>query len=159
MQKKKSKTTKRGAKKATLARARIKSDKKAFLEYYEQSMSVVAAALKLGIHRATFYKWYNADKEFAKKFVVLRKSKVQYVRDQLEVLITTGNLKAIMFFLQHNAPEYTNKLNLIPGGAWEDEAKEKRKLTTEQRTLIRAALKNIFNAGKTTKSKDTPKGD
>lgn len=144
MKKSRENTTKRGPTKATLTRVRIKAEKKEFLVLYEQSMSVVVASLKLGIHRATFYKWHAADELFAKKFAVLRKNKVQYVRDQLEALISTGDRKAIMFFLQHNAPEYANNLKLIPGGEWAEEAEEKKKLSTDQRILIRAALSNIF---------------
>ena len=141
------KTKKRRASKATLTRARIVSDKREFLKLYEQSMSVVAASTKLGIHRATFYKWCNADKVFQKKFIKLRGHKVQYVRDQLEALVTMGDLRAIIFFLQHNAPEYANNLKLLPGGEWAEESKERRKLTTDQRKMIKVALKNIYDNG------------
>ncbi|MES2930843.1 MAG: hypothetical protein V4665_03620 [Patescibacteria group bacterium] len=85
-------------------------DKKKLLEILSETPSILYACRKVGIVRATFYRWCADDEDF--HFAV--KSAIKYGRqndvDVIEMRLTKkakeGDLNAIKFFLEHNDDRY-----------------------------------------------------
>lgn len=85
-----------------------KSDinKKALLEAMEKSLGVVTTACqKVGLHRSTFYEYYNADKLFRTACDNLQNVVIDFVESNLFKQIKDGNTTATIFFLKTRGRE------------------------------------------------------
>lgn len=128
--------------------ARQSKLKEAFLEQLRRTPTIETSCQKVGVARATIYRWMNANKRFEKKVDDALNEGRTFMSDiaenQLFSLIGDKKIEAIRLFLSTHNARYSNKLELS-GSVSKDEP-----LTKEQKKLIREALKlsSLRNYGK-----------
>jgi hypothetical protein len=120
---------------------RIKKDKEKFLEILEKNPVIQIACERSEVSKATFYRWREADKEFAQKVSSALTEGNSLVSDiaiaQLISAIKDKNLGAIKFWLQNHHSDYANKLHITA------EIEQELVLSDEQEALIRRALELV----------------
>tara|TARA_R110000737_G_scaffold324698_2_gene337715 strand:- start:9 stop:386 length:378 start_codon:yes stop_codon:yes gene_type:complete len=80
-----------------------KSDtiKKNLLKALEKSLGVVTTAcLKTGIHRSTYYEWYNKDEDFKIKVDDLQNVALDFAESHLHTQIRDNSTAATIFYLK-----------------------------------------------------------
>ena len=121
--------------------ARVKKDKEAFLEILEKNPVVQIACERSGISKATFYRWKDADKEFAAKVEAALHEGNSLISDiaiaQLISAIKEKNLGAIKFWLQNHHPDYANEVHITA------QIQQETVLSPEQEALVRRALELV----------------
>ncbi|MCB9815827.1 hypothetical protein H6786_00390 [Candidatus Nomurabacteria bacterium] len=119
--------------------ARQKKLKEAFLEQLKRTPTIETACQKVGVGRATVYRWINSNKRFKKQvedaLVEGRTFMSDVAENQLFSLIGDREFKAIRLYLTTHNSRYSNKLE-ISGKVSTDEP-----LTKEQKRLIKEALR------------------
>lgn len=119
--------------------ARQNKLKEAFLEQLKRTPTIETACQKVGVARATVYRWINGNKSFEKKVDEALTEGRTFMSDiaenQLFSLIGEKKIEAIRMYLSTHNPRYSNKLE-VSGSISKDEP-----LTKEQKKLIREALK------------------
>ena len=131
---------------------RIKENKSELIKLLKKTPIIQVACERCGISRATFYRWKNKDKTFAKEADKAIKEGTEIVNDmavsQLISAIKDRNMGAIRFWLQNNDPRYAQKLK-ISGRVQREEVE----LTPKQKETVRKALRlaKITNPNKPTK--------
>lgn len=92
------------------------SDKKRLLEQLQRTPIVEAACKKIGLSRATYYRWRKDDEDFAAACDETIELSVGRINDlaesQLINAIKEQNMSAITFWLKHHHSGYRNKLQL-----------------------------------------------
>lgn len=96
------------------------STKRRLLIELEKSGNIYVSCLKLGINRATFYRWRQENKEFRKKADRAtqdgRANNCDIAEHSLMRKVKDGNMEAIKYILGHNSTKYksskTNKVIL-----------------------------------------------
>ncbi len=113
--------------------------KKLALEQLQKTPIVQVVCEKVGIPRATFYRWKAKDEKFSdevdKALCEGRHLINDFAESQLLNAIRNNNLTAIIYWLNHNHKTYANKLE-INGRLKTDNGR----LTPEQEENIRKAL-------------------
>jgi predicted DNA binding protein len=114
--------------------------KDALLEQIKRTPTIETACQKVGVGRATVYRWINDNKRFAKQIDEALTEGRTFMSDvaenQLFSLIGEKKFEAIRLYLQTHNARYSNKLELSGSVTTRDEP-----LTKEQKKLIREALK------------------
>ena len=114
--------------------------KEAFLEQLKRTPTIETSSQKVGIARATVYRWMKASKKFEKKVDEALEEGRAFMSDiaetQLFSLIGDKEISAIRLYLSTHNPRYSNKLELSGTVMTKDEP-----LTKEQKKWIREALK------------------
>lgn len=80
-----------------------KSDilKKQIVLALEKSLGVVTSACRsVGIHRSTFYDWYNGDEDFKQAVDSIEDIALDFAESQLHKQIKDGNVTATIFYLK-----------------------------------------------------------
>lgn len=129
------------AKQRQTVNARIQKDRQKFLEILEKNPVIQIAIDHSGISKATFYRWRDADKEFAQKVEAALTEGNSLISDiaiaQLISAIKEKNLGAIKFWLQNHHPDYAEKLHITA------EIEQEVSLSPEQEALVRRALELV----------------
>lgn len=117
------------------------SKKKAeLIEQLKKIPIIQIACEKVGVGRATFYRWRKDDKEFAENVEQSLSDGAYLVSDMAESKLISAikkeNLGAIIFWLKSHHPKYRTKLDLNANIRNLDEP-----LTPEQEALVREALR------------------
>lgn len=95
---------------------RIAKNKKLLLEKLRDSFGIVKTAChKIGIERKTYYRWYKADKEFAKKCDEIDDSFNLIVDDKIKEGVLNGDSSLIRFHASARNPKYKQKLGIEAG--------------------------------------------
>lgn len=115
--------------------------KKDLIEQLKITPVIEVACKKIGIGRATFYRWRKSDPSFADKAEVALNEGSQVINDmaesQLITAIKDGNLTGIIFWLKNHHKQYSPKLEIT--------AKTQiLPLTEEQKKLIQKSLVMAF---------------
>lgn len=114
--------------------------KQALLDQLKRTPNIELACEKIGIARATYYRWIKTSKKFAKESEAAIWEGRLFISDiaesQIFSLIRDKKIEAIKFWLTHNNPRYSNKIELSGTVITKDES-----LTDEQKALIKKALK------------------
>lgn len=133
------------AKQRQTVNARIAKDKQKFLEVLEKNPVVQLACERSSVSKATFYRWREADKEFAQKVEAALTEGNSLISDiaiaQLISAIKEKNLGAIKFWLQNHHPDYTEKLHITA------DIEQEVSLSPEQEALVRRALELVALPG------------
>lgn len=130
-------------------KARQNKLKTTFLEQLKRNPTIETSCQKVGVGRATVYRWMKTNRKFAKQvdeaLVEGRAFMSDIAESQLFSLIGERELSAIRLYLTTHNPRYSNKLELNGSLTTRDEP-----LTKEQKKLIREALKlsTLRNHGK-----------
>jgi len=116
-------------------------NKQLLIEQLRKTPIVLVACEKTCISRATFYRWFKEDekfKELAQEALDEGKKLVNDVAEsQLISLVKDKNFPAISYWLKHNHPNYSNRLELSGKISTQSE-----KLTPEQEEIVKIALQN-----------------
>ena len=120
-------------------RQRIKKDKEILVEQLKKTPIVQLACEKVGIGRATYYRWKANDKSFSKKAEIALAEGSLLINDmaesQLLLSIKDKNMTAIIFWLKHHHPSYETRIAIKAQGGDMDE-----KLTKKQAEIVKRAL-------------------
>lgn len=113
------------------------------IEQLRKTPIVQIACEKIGIGRATYYRWRKDDIEFAEKADDALLAGSLLVNDmaesQLMSAIKDKNLTAIIFWLKHHHPNYATKVEVTAHLKSQNET-----LTPEQEALVNKALQLAF---------------
>lgn len=75
--------------------------KKGLIANLEKTLGVVTTACRnTGVHRSTFYEWYNTDNEFKDQVDDLKNVALDFAESQLHSQIKDGSTAATIFFLK-----------------------------------------------------------
>lgn len=116
-------------------------NKQLLIEQLRKIPIVLVACEKMGVSRATFYRWFREDekfKELAQEALGEGKNLINDMAEsQLISSIKDKNFQDIAYWLKHNHPNYSNKLELSGKISTQSE-----KLTPEQEEIVKLALQN-----------------
>jgi ACT domain-containing protein len=119
---------------------RTAEDKKAVLEQLRKLPIVQVSVQKAGISRATYYRWLNQDKKFAKEAEEAMAEGVEMINDlsesQLITAIKNQNFSCIRFWLQNRHKAYTNKVEVT-----ERVNSANQNLSDEQKKIVEESLR------------------
>ncbi len=138
--------------------ARRSREKSELLKILADSPNVSFACKKVGVARATFYRWIRDNKKFRQDAeVALELGRNQYIdiaEAALMKLIREGNFGAIKYFLSNNDPRYIQKRSvyMVPLGQKErqhydyllKQVANDPELTPEQKESIDRAINYVF---------------
>ncbi len=117
-----------------------KLKKEELVEQLKKTPIVQIACEKIGVGRATFYRWRKDDKEFAQAVDQALTDGSYLVSDMAESKLISAikkeNLAAIIFWLKSHHAKYRTKLDINANIRNLDES-----LTPEQEALVREALR------------------
>ncbi len=120
----------------------MKNKKKELVEQLRKTPVIEVACKKIGIGRATFYRWKKRDQKFAEEAEFALNEGSQLVNDmaesQLITSIKNGNMTGIIFWLKNHHKQYSPKLEVTTKSA-------DLPLTEEQKETIRKSLSMAFN--------------
>ena len=123
----------------TLTKRQTK-EKELLLEQLKRTPIVQFACEKIGVARATYYRWRKADQEFAIRADNALLEGSLLINDMAESQILSAirdkNMTAIIYWLKHHHPAYATKMEIIAKLKNNNE-----QLTLEQEALIKNALK------------------
>ena len=118
-------------------------DKKAITEQLKKAPIIQVTCEKLGISRATFYRWKKNDEKFAEEVDFALQEGSQLINDmaesQLITAIKNGNLTGIIFWLKNHHMNYSPKLEVTTKNP-------EIPLTDEQKEIIRQSLNMAFSS-------------
>jgi ACT domain-containing protein len=124
----------------TTVQKRIDSNKELLIEQLKKTPIVQVACEKVGVGRATYYRWRKEDEEFAKLADEAISEGNFLVNDmaesQLMSAIRDKNLTAIIFWLKHHHASYATRVEVTARLKQDDE-----QLTPDQEALVMRALK------------------
>lgn len=119
---------------------RIDSNQELLLTQLKKTPIIQVACEKVGISRATYYRWRKDSSEFTKLADEALQEGNLLVNDlaesQLMSAIKDKNLTAIIFWLKNHHVSYANKVEVTARLRRDDE-----QLTPEQEALVTKALK------------------
>ncbi|MBU1043876.1 MAG: hypothetical protein KJ915_05705 [Candidatus Omnitrophica bacterium] len=115
-------------------------EKELLLEQLKRTPIVQFACEKIGVARATYYRWRKDDQEFAIQTDGALFEGSQLINDMAESQILSAirdkNMTAIIYWLNHHHPSYATKMEIIAKLKTDNE-----QLTPEQEALVKNALK------------------
>ena len=118
---------------------RQQKEKALLVEQLKKTPIIQIACEKVGVSRATYYRWKQDDETFAKQVEEAIFEGNNLVNDiaesQLMTAIKNQNLSAIVFWLKHHHPTYATKVEVTA------RLKTDETLTPEQEALVTKALK------------------
>lgn len=118
------------------------TSKKTLIEQLRKTPIIQVTCEKLGVSRATFYRWRKNDSKFAEEVDLALHEGAQLINDmaesQLISAIKQGNLTGIIFWLKNHHKNYSPKLEVTTKGG-------DTLLTDEQKEVIRQSLNMAFH--------------
>ena len=118
---------------------RIKKEKELILEQLKKTPIVQIACEKVGISRATYYRWKNADRKFSMlaQEAILEGARLvnDMAESQLLSAIRDKNMTAIIFWLKHHHPAYETRVEIRQAASQADGNPNKK-----QKEAINTAL-------------------
>lgn len=136
---------------------RMDTNKELLIEQLKKTPIVQVACEKVGIGRATYYRWHKEDEEFTKLADEAIAEGSLLVNDmaesQLMAAIRDQNLTAIIFWLKHHHPLYATRVEVTAKLKHDNE-----QLTPEQEALVTKALKLAALIPATTNKVEIDKG-
>ncbi len=112
--------------------------KELLFEQLKKNPILETACSKIGISNMTLYRWRKDSKKFNRHVEdALLEGRVRIngvAESQIIAMIGQGKIEASKYWLNHNDPRYSNKLEIV--GTLKDAP-----LSVEQRSVIKQALK------------------
>ncbi len=114
--------------------------KDAIIQQLKEMPIIQFACKKTGVSRASYYRWRDEDKKFAKASDDSITEGEALITDmsesQLISLIRNRNFQALQLWLRHHHPKYSNKVEVT--ATFQSPQDE---LTPEQEAVVREALR------------------
>lgn len=133
------------AKKRGAVAIRQEKQKEVLIEELKKRPIVQSACQKVGIGRASYYRWRKEDPAFASAIDEALESGIGFVNDaaetQLMTAIREGNMTAVIFWLKHHHRAYATRVELLPAGQ-----SSIPELTDEQKEIMRQSIGLIADA-------------
>jgi len=124
----------------TTVQKRIDKNQELLIEQLKKTPIVQVACEKIGVGRATYYRWRQENEEFATltdESIAEGNSLVNDMAEsQLMAAIRDKNMTAIIFWLKHHHASYATKVEVTTRLKADNET-----LTPEQEALVTKALK------------------
>lgn len=121
---------------------RQSKNKELLLELLRKTPIVQIACEKVGVGRATYYRWRKEDPEFIKQSDQALLDGNLLVNDmaesQLMSAIKDKNMTGIIFWLKHHHPAYATRVEVTTNNKIQD-----IELTDEQKELLNKALEMV----------------
>lgn len=121
-----------------LIKERQDKTKTELVEQLKKTPIIELTCKKVGVGRASFYRWRKDDPEFAGQVEQALDEGLSMISDLAESKLIAGiqndNLTAIFFWLRAHHPAYKTKVELSTA------SKPKEKLTPEEQEAVRQAL-------------------
>jgi hypothetical protein len=134
--------------------ARKNEQKTAVVEQLGKTPIVQLVCEKIGVSRATYYRWRKEDQSFANSCDLAMADGINLVSDMAESKLIGGikneNHNSISFWLKHRHPAYAEKLHI------QAKIEPESPLSPDQEELVRRALIQI--AGGTPAPNRDPNG-
>lgn len=96
---------------------RQNQQKSDFIERFKKTPIIQVVCGQVGISRATVYRWFKEDKVFYQNYLEAENEGREFLGDAMESQLIQeakkGNLGAIIFFLKHNHPRYSESFGSI----------------------------------------------
>lgn len=112
--------------------------KKLLLRKLKELPIIQAVCKKVGVGRATYYRWRKEDKKFAEKAELAVREGVKTVNDLAEYSIISAisnkDMAAAKFWLKHRHEAYKTRVEVT------ENREERKELTGEQKEAVRRAL-------------------
>jgi hypothetical protein len=125
--------------KRSISKIRIEKEKSEFIEQIRRTPVIQVVCEKLGVGRATFYRWKSEDLEFANAvesaFAEGRLLINDLAESQLVTAIKERNMQAITYWLRHHHSDYKTKVELS------GTVNTIHELSPEQNKLVQEALR------------------
>jgi hypothetical protein len=123
--------------KKSISQIRIEKEKINFVEQLKRTPIVQSVCERLGIGRATFYRWKADDPEFSKLVDEAFFDGHLLINDlaesQLVSAVKDRKMHAITYWLKHHHPDYSNRIEI--------KMQKEDKLTEEEQILLEEAIK------------------
>ncbi|MCX6704876.1 MAG: hypothetical protein NT162_00870 [Candidatus Woesebacteria bacterium] len=117
---------------------RLSGDKQKVLENLKQIPIISVVCQRVGVARATVYRWRSQDVKFTKQMDEAITEGINLINDVAEGKllseINNGNLTSIFYWLNHRHSAYNNKVEITTN------PKEDQALSPEQQDAVRKAL-------------------
>lgn len=85
-------------------------NKEKFLQKLEEMPIVQVAASHVGVHRSTYYRWYEEDNDFKERADKALSSGNKFINDMMESMLIKlakeGKVTPMIFWLKHHHPGY-----------------------------------------------------
>lgn len=124
---------------STIEKRQVK-EKELLIEQLKRSPVVQIACEKIGVGRATYYRWHNQDKEFAENSDKAIQEGNSLVNDmaesQLMSAIRDKNMTAIIFWLKHHHSAYATRVEISQA-----DSEDKDQLKPEEEEKVKKALR------------------
>lgn len=118
---------------------RQREQKEAIIQNLEKIPIIQVICEKLGISRATFYRWRESDTDFDKKVKEALNKGISLINDLAESKLLANiqdqNTTSIIFWLKNHHSAYREKLEVSTAKNLDDQ-----KLTPEQQEAVKRAL-------------------
>ncbi len=115
-------------------------NKALLIDQLRKTPIVQLACEKTSLSRASYYRWYKDDAEFAEAADLALSEGASLVNDmaesQLMAAIRDGNMTGIIFWLKHHHPTYATRVQIDGRLKVEDQT-----LTPEQEAVVQEALR------------------
>jgi hypothetical protein len=114
-------------------------EKQMLLEQLKKTPIIQIACEKIGLSRATYYRWRQTNSNFAKAADTAIIEGYLLINDMAESQLISAvrdkNFSAIVYWLKHHHPTYTNRLEII------SRLQQSEELTPEQTATVQEALR------------------
>lgn len=97
---------------------RQEKQKQEFIETFKKMPNVLAVCQRIGVGRTTYYRWLKEDKAFSQQIDEAEQLGREHLNDAIELALIQKakemNPTAMIYFLKHNHPRYTENLYGLP---------------------------------------------
>ncbi|MEK7597202.1 MAG: hypothetical protein AAB441_00985 [Patescibacteria group bacterium] len=88
-----------------------------FLERFKKTPIIQVVCEKTGISRTTYYRWIKEDPIFYQRYLEAEKEGREFMNDGMESTLIqqarAGNTTALIFYMKHNNPRYSESFGAL----------------------------------------------
>lgn len=85
----------------------MEAKKEKFIQQLRDTRGIIKSACDAtGIHRSTYYRWYDSDEAFKDAVDIVKEEQIDFVEEKLLKLIEKGNVLATIFYLKTKGKEH-----------------------------------------------------